>query len=131
MEISNIRKNIMGTNSFDLKAKGQRGVQDFIVYPISKDSGETITSVPIQSDKRFGYWNPQTGEISLSESKSSHSSSISYTMSRMNGKLTTGILSEGDNSALKTQVFLSANKDAGKTENGVMMTDNSGAINIL
>ena len=35
-EISRLRKNIMGTLSFDLKVGSMRKAQDFIVYPMSE-----------------------------------------------------------------------------------------------
>lgn len=55
MELTNIRKNIMGTISFDLKVKGMRKTQDFIVYPAQgKSIGQNLT---IQSDTRIGYLN--------------------------------------------------------------------------
>lgn len=67
MEISNVRKNIMGTASFDAKFDGMRKAQDFIVYPM-KDSAE---SALIQSDTRIGRINMQTGAVILSKPHSS------------------------------------------------------------
>lgn len=50
VEVLNIKKNIMGTISIVLKAKGMRKEQDFILYPITKES----TSLKIQSATRMG-----------------------------------------------------------------------------
>lgn len=52
MEVAllNIKKNCMGTIDIIMKIKGMRKEQDFIVYPITKES----TSIKIQSDTRIG-----------------------------------------------------------------------------
>lgn len=65
--ISNIRKNIMGTTSFDLKLKDMRKPQDFIVYPSSKASNE----ITIQSDKRIGKINITNGKGKMSQNHAS------------------------------------------------------------
>lgn len=48
-EVTNISTNIMGTLSIELKVKGMRKPQDFILYPISK----TDEYLKIQSDTRI------------------------------------------------------------------------------
>ena len=50
-QITNIKRNIMGTISFDLKTKNMRKLQSFSVYPITEPSNK----VEIQSNARFGY----------------------------------------------------------------------------
>ena len=60
--ITNYKKNIMGTTSFDLKVKGMRKPQDFIVYPIT----EKTDKIRIQSDKKFGEIHLPTGKGILS-----------------------------------------------------------------
>lgn len=49
MKVTNIRKNCMGTISFDAKLKGMRKPQDFVVYP--NPSPEAIM---VQSENRVG-----------------------------------------------------------------------------
>lgn len=48
-EVFNIRKNIMGTLSIEMKLKGMRKAQEFTVYPITKES----KSLTLQSDTRI------------------------------------------------------------------------------
>ena len=49
MQVTKIRKNIMGTISFHAKFKGMRKEQEFIVYPNPEKE------LTIQSKNRFGY----------------------------------------------------------------------------
>ena len=63
-EISRLRKNIMGTLSFDLKVGSMRKAQDFIVYPMS----ELEDKISIQSSKKFGIISIEDGrEFCLKE----------------------------------------------------------------
>ena len=65
MELTNIRKNIMGTISFDLKAKGMRKTQEFILYPVQ---GKSIADdLMIQSDTRIGYLNLEHKTIRITK----------------------------------------------------------------
>jgi len=64
-EIKNIKTSIMGTIQFDLKAKGHRGFQNFICYPMQEEADD----VKIQSDKRIGKYFHKTGMIVLSKSR--------------------------------------------------------------
>lgn len=65
VEVLNIKRNIMGTISIILKAKGMRKEQDFILYPITKDDKILI----IQSDTRIAKLNLEgLGLISKSHS---------------------------------------------------------------
>lgn len=127
--ISNIHKNIMGTMSFDMACKGHRGTQDFIVYPISKDNNAEI--VIIQSDKRFGRWNPATGEIELNKSNPSRNNGAGFAFDKALRQTTIVQLSNVDNQALKMAVFTTTSKEAGKDENGSVSSDNSGAVSIF
>jgi len=122
-EIKNIKNSIMGTVEFDLKAKGQRGFQNFICYPINGDS----KAVKIQSDKRIGVYDPEKGTVKLSKSRSNGS----YFHHLQIDQLTESTLNGIDNQTLKMQIFASTSKQAGKKENRVMYSDNSGAINIF
>jgi hypothetical protein len=58
---TNIKKNIMGTISFDAKFAGMRKAQDFIVYPITDNK-----QVHIQSENRFGIINLNNNILTLS-----------------------------------------------------------------
>lgn len=122
-EIKNIKTSIMGTIQFDLKAKGQRGFQNFICYPLNGDS----KTVKVQSDKRIGTYNPESGVIKLSKSRAGGS----YFHHLNFDTLTDAQLEGIDNQELKMKIFTTANSKAGKKENGVVFSDNSGAINIF
>ena len=61
--ISNIRKNIMGTISFDGLFTGMRKPQDFIVYPMH--AGNNTAQARIQSDKRSGFISLVSGAVTL------------------------------------------------------------------
>ena len=50
VQISKIGKNCLGTLSITMRIKGMRKDQEFIFYPITKDS----KSIKIQSDTRIG-----------------------------------------------------------------------------
>jgi hypothetical protein len=126
MKISKIYTNSMGTVSFIGKLdKGMRKEQDFIVYPISKDSESKL--ITIQSHTRIGKIDLETGEGKMSQS---HSNGAFFPHLQID-KLTPFQLSEGDTSALKVKVFLSSDPKAGKDQNGIIFSDNSGAINVL
>jgi hypothetical protein len=121
--IKNIRKSIMGTIRFDLKAKGHRGFQNFITYPMSE--GSATDKVKVQSDKRIGWYVPDKGMFVLSKSRSSGS----YNPHLYTDELIPTLIDETSNDLLKQAIALSFDKDAGN--NGVVFTDNSNAINIL
>lgn len=70
--ISNIRKNIMGTISFDGQFGAMRKPQDWIVYPC-QDSGSIIT---IQSDHRFGRVDMASGKGVISANRAQYASSV-------------------------------------------------------
>lgn len=118
--ITNIRRNIMGTTSFDGKFPGMRKAQDFIVYPM-KDSAE---SAMIQSDTRIGRINLQTGEILMSKPVSSGAYSVHLMFAKVIGKL-----SGEDLLLLKAGIFGSAHGHAGT--NGVVFCDNSAALDVF
>lgn len=69
--ITEIKKNIMGTTSFNAKFKGSRKEQDYIIYPIN---AETKTLI-IQSDTRFGKIEIESGDVSLTKSHSNGANS--------------------------------------------------------
>lgn len=125
-EITNIKKNIMGTTSFDMKTQGMRKPQGFSVYPIQKnDTSETIT---IQSAHRFGYINMATGRGVLSGNHAQHANSIKFALDKIKGQTLNFQLSDLDLSALKMHIFVSAGAKVGES---VIFCDNSGATRIL
>jgi hypothetical protein len=115
--IKNITKNCMGTVSFDGLFTGMRKAQDFIVYPV-KDDGHAMTNAKIQSDKRSGFININTGNVVILE-----------------GAYFTGSVKATDKLDaeellnFKAAIFATASAKAGS--NGIIHTDNSGAINVF
>jgi hypothetical protein len=121
--ISKIYSNIMGTASLVMQIKGMRKAQDFTVYPISKtDSGKIIT---VQSDTRIGQIDLNTGKGIMSQP---HQSGAYFVHLQLDKKVTFQ-LSDLDTQALRMAIFTSADEKAGN--NGVIFTDNSGAIKAL
>ncbi len=120
--ISNIRRNCMGTTSFDGKFPGMRKPQDFIVYPFH--AGNDANVATIQSDTRIGRVDLTTGAVILSASKSSGAYFV-----HLIGAKVAGILSAEDLLMLKAGIFATAHGMAGT--NGIMYTDNSAALEIF
>ena len=113
----------MGTASFDMKLKGMRKFQDFIVYPISKNDSEKV--IKVQSDTRIGYIDLKDGKIRITKSFQGGAYNHHLTMT----KLDEFQLAEVDSSTLRMYIFTTASEKAGT--NGIMYCDNSGAENIL
>lgn len=122
--ISNIRKNCMGTVSFDGKFQGMRKAQDFIVYPIHADSSKV--RIKIQSDTRIGFIELEDGRVLMSKPQASGA----Y-FRHLSGARYVDKLSAEDLLMLKAHIFASAHGDAGRSINGVIGTDNSGALEVL
>jgi len=120
MEIQNITNNILGTVSFELKAKGHRGFQSFTVYPIGKN--EKVEKVAIQSDKRFGYYFFETGKILLSKSQN-YSNSVKFQMDKINNKITEITINAVDKVNLNLNIRIT---DENKGGRGIII-DNQGA----
>lgn len=116
--IKNIKKGFLGTIEFDLKADGHRGFQNFSFYPQDKLS-KLFT---VQSDKRIGLYNAETGEFRLSKSRSGGS----YNMHLHLDKLISVKLSEDERKQLNAELL----KTASNTGNSVIQFDNSGALSI-
>jgi hypothetical protein len=121
--ITNIHTNIMGTISFSLKAMTMRKAQEFIVYPIAKNDEAKI--ILIQSDTRIGRIDLKSGKGIMSQPHSSGA----YAHHLSIDKLTAFELSPLDTQSLRMAIFTTADEKAGT--NGVMFTDNSGAIKAL
>jgi hypothetical protein len=119
VKISNMKRNIMGTLSFDMKVEGMKLPQDFIVYPMN--AGDT--SIKIQSDKRFGRLNLSTGEVVMNKKNVNNASSIHLSRGdNMTFKLTSSQLS-----SLKTAIKSTGGKSVG---NAGISSDNSGAMEL-
>jgi len=118
--ITNIRKNHMGTVSFDGKFDGMRKAQDFIVYPMH--SGQM--SCLIQSDTRIGKINLETGAVKVSPARSGGSYQVHLAYAKHCGILTAEGLF-----MLKAGIFGTASGMAGT--NGIVYTDNSGALDVF
>ncbi len=123
--IQNLRKNIMGTTSFDMKIQGMRKFQNFNVYPITKDS-ESKHIITIQSNTRIGQLDLNNGLGTMSESHFGGAYFVHLTMD----KRVRFALSNLDLEALRLHIMGTSCSEAGKQENGCILTDNSGAINI-
>lgn len=120
--IDNIRKNIMGTLSFDGKFAGMRKAQDFIVYPVK--SGDDRQQITIQSDSRIGQIELSTGNVRLSQPRKGGAYFV-----HMMGAAWAGKLNAEQLFSLKAQLFATASGKAGS--NGIVYTDNSGAVEIF
>lgn len=125
-EISNITENIMGTTSFDMKLEGWRKTQDFIVYPKSRD--DTDKEIQIQSSKRIGTLNLETGEGKMSANHPSGAYFAHLTIDKVLGKLEQFKLTDLDTQTIRMKVFTTAGPSVGTRR---IVTDNSGAINVL
>lgn len=119
--ISNIRKNIMGTVSFDAGFGGMRKSQGFIVYPIK--ATDDPRRIVIQSDTRIGVISTETGGVWLSRPHRNGANFMHLAAERaLVDKLTQEELFN-----LKAHIFGTAHHDAGRQENGFIGADNSGA----
>jgi hypothetical protein len=115
--ITNYHKNYMGTLSFDLKVKGMRKPQDFIVYPIT---GKT-NIIRIQSDKKWGEIDASTGRGILSKSGNT---SWSFVLDVSDRNVNKFELSKEELEELKSKIRETSGKEVG---NVIITTDNSGA----
>lgn len=122
--LANIRKNRMGTVSFDATFPGQRKAQDFIVYPLH--AGNPTDRILVQSDKRIGHIDLATGAVALSPSRAGGSYATHLHLAAP-----VGSLSAEEIFLLKAQIFATAHGDAGRSINRVIGTDNSAAIEIF
>ncbi|MGK0413217.1 MAG: hypothetical protein ACJA1B_001419 [Polaribacter sp.] len=121
-ELSKIGKNRMGTLSIDLKIKGMRKPQDFIFYPINKETQILM----IQSDTRIAKLSLDgKGVMSRPHQNGAYSVHLSI------DKLTPFIFTNEDWQKIKDALKLTSCKEAGKKENGIIQSDNSGAISIF
>jgi len=123
--VQNIYTNIMGTASFEAKFPKMNKFQDFSVYPIEKNSANKI--ITIQSSTRIGKIDLETGKMIITKSYPNGAYFHHLSM----GDRYAVQLSESDTSALKIAIILTADENAGKSQNGIVSSDNSGAINLM
>lgn len=124
--ISNIRKNCMGTTSFDAKFRGLRKFADFIVYPIK--AGDESGRIVIQSDTRIGLIDVESGKVWMSKPRAGGANfmHLPYGNTPYTDKL-----SQEDLFTLKAHIMSTAHGAAGKAENGIVQTDNGGALEVF
>jgi hypothetical protein len=120
--ISGIRKNIMGTVSFDGKFPGMRKAQDFIVYPMH--AGNEAHRAKIQSDTRIGWIDLRTGVVILSKPRAGGAYGVHLAAAPYNATISAEELL-----MLKAQIFATAHGHAGT--NGIVYTDNSAALDVF
>lgn len=118
--ITNCRKNIMGTVSFDGQFSGMRKPQDFIVYPM-QDSGEQIR---IQSDHRFGYLCLATGRLVLSANRKQYANSQWLAICVASNTATAETLPPEDLQTLRQWI----KSTGGLLVGGYVKCDNTGAM---
>jgi hypothetical protein len=119
--LENIRKNIMGTTSFDMKVAGMRKVQDFVVYPLT----EKVDKILIQSDTRWGEIEIATGKGLISKPHSNGANSVSFMVDKMRGGVKEFELTQEELSSLLAFIRGTAGKLVGDS---FVLSDNSGAV---
>src|SRR3990167_9688924 len=123
MTISNLRKNRMGTVSFDAQFNGMRKPQDFIVYPMH--AGNAAESALVQSDTRIGRIHLETGNVIMSPSRQGGSYNVHLMLCKP-----AGTLSAEELLLLKAAIFSTASGKAGNNAMHVY-TDNSAALEVF
>jgi hypothetical protein len=123
MKLTNFNKNRMGTISFDMQLPKWRKAQEFIVYPMSEKSEKIL----IQSEKRWAEIDVKTGQMKMTNGKGGHPNSWLLVWQEARGESEAYVMSEVDLSALKMQIFMTAGDEVG----GVVISNNSGAFNII
>lgn len=117
----NIKKNILGTASFEMQIQGMRKPQRFSVYPMQKGGSEQ--EITIQSDKRIGTISLTTGKGSLSASHANGAYFHDLALDKLANKMTDFQLSPEQLTALTNQIKGTASPKAGT--NGIVTVDNS------
>lgn len=122
MQITNYRRNLGGTLSFDAKFPSMRKPQGFIVYPMTV----TSTKLRIQSDSRWAEIDLTTGKVELSANHR-HSNSVKLIMDKLRGNAIYFTLDSPIITEIVERVRATAGKLVGAT---FVKTDNSGAANL-
>lgn len=121
-QVTNVKKNCMGTVSFDGKFAGMRKPQDFIVYPMH--AGNQTSAVKVQSDTRIGIIHLDSGKVMMSPSRAGGSYGVHLALIKHSGTLSAEELF-----SLKAGIFATASGKAGT--NGIVYTDNSAALEVF
>ena len=121
----NIRKNIMGTISFDAKFQGMRKVQDFIVYPITE---ENQSHIMIQSENRYGRIDLNNKALTLSANHASYANLHKLIIDIQTGKAKQINLNNVNLSELIEKIKETGSKNL--VGESFVKTDNSGALSI-
>ena len=115
--ITGIKKNIMGTVSFQGKFTGMRKAAEFIVYPM-QDSGTVIT---IESDTRIGRLDLFNGLVRMSQPHSGGAYFIHLSMD----KPVFTMVSKEDCQTLRGWVKATGGLEVGES---IVKCDNTGAM---
>jgi len=118
-------RNIMGTISFTHKFPKMRKEQEFIVYPISKDTG--TETMYIQSSTRFGEMDIKSGSGFISDSHANGANSIRLMLDKARGKAVPFTMDTNDLETLLNAVRETAGALVGRS---LVLSDNSEAGNI-
>jgi hypothetical protein len=121
LTLDKVRRNRMGTITFEGQFDGMRKPQEFIVYPLH--AGDEAKRLKIQSDTRIGFVHLADGEVVLSPPSPSGAHNRHLVQSRPAGRLSGEALLN-----LKTHVMASASGHAGTS---VVYTDNSAALEVF
>lgn len=127
-QIKNIRKNCMGTTDFEMQIQGMRKPQEFIVYPMQKDSAST--EISIQSDNRFGVIDLTTGKGKMSKPHGTHAGFFEFALDKARDLLTDFELTQLDLQTLKMFIFTTQGAKVGNNPLHVYC-DNSKAAEVL
>lgn len=117
--ITNFRKNIMGTVSFEMKLPKMRKSQEFIIYPMSTND----TKIMVQSDTRIGYIHLDSGLIQMtgSYSNGAYSYHLSFDLNDIE------IMSIEFLETLKNEIRKTGGNNVGNT---IIKSNNLGALSI-
>lgn len=121
-EVLSIEKNIMGTIDVNMKLKGMRKPQSFIIYPIKKET----KYLKLQSSTRMAKVDLNgNGEVTRPHSNGA------YFIHLQTDKLTPFKFSKTDWRQIVEYIGLTESSEAGRKENGIVFSDNSGARSIF
>lgn len=121
--ITNVKKNNVGTTSFDLFGPGMRKPDNFVVYPIQAGT----TRILIQSSTRMGILDPATNTICLSKARSNGSHSLHL---QMDQPLRRYAIEPQEMERLVVTIRLTGAPAGTLTACGILSVDNSQAPNV-
>lgn len=125
ISLDSIRKNCMGTISFNMMYKGMRKVDDFIVYPKSSDDTDSV--IIIQSGRRFGKLDLNTGKSIIAVGDNANSITLSMQIALKTAKCV--MFTPEQCQQLKERILGTYSSKAGT--NGIMYSDNTGVIGLI